>query len=96
MTLIEVRDALKTRGEEPTELRVKELYVFGSVARNKATDKSDGDILVEFTSQVGMYDFFNLKYLLEETLSSRVDLATKASLHPGMKNQIMGEAVRVD
>lgn len=95
MTILEIRDSLKNKSAELEKLKVKELYVFGSVARNQATELSDVDILVEFSSQVGMYDFFNLKYLLEEIFSSEVDLATKEALHPGMKDQIMREAIRV-
>lgn len=75
---------------------VKSLFVFGSVARNEATEASDIDCLVEFEpgKPVGLFLFIRLKQFLEETLGCPVDLATPDALRQSMREQILKEAIR--
>mgnify|MGYP003788795281 CR=1 FL=1 len=78
------RHILKSR------FKVKDIGVFGSVARNEETEISDVDILVEFNEAVG-WEFFDLKDYLEEITGRQVDLVTKKALKPQMKDAIIGE-----
>jgi uncharacterized protein len=77
------------------DFRVKEIYLFGSVARNQATAKSDVDLLIEFSSNdVGLFEFIRLKDYLESILGRHVDLVTRDALKEWMRAEIEREAVR--
>ena len=71
------------------------LSVFGSVARDEAREDSDVDILVEFSRPVGLFQFIELQQTLEALLGSKVDLGTRRSLKPRIKEQVLQEAIRV-
>ncbi|MEZ4272985.1 MAG: nucleotidyltransferase family protein [Myxococcota bacterium] len=72
---------------------VRHLYLFGSVARNEATDSSDIDLLVEFDQPVGIFGFLRIKRDLEEFLGRRVDLVERSSLRPALRDRIEAEAL---
>lgn len=55
------------------------MALFGSYARNDANDKSDIDILVEFSAPVG-FEFIDLAIELETVLQQKVDLVSKKGL----------------
>jgi hypothetical protein len=76
---------------------VRHLSVFGSTARDEATEHSDTDILVEFEPHVhiGLFGFVELQRALGDALASRIDLATPDALRPEMRDDIMSESVRV-
>ena len=90
-----IESILKKNHKKLTKLHVKALFVFGSVATGKSSEQSDIDLIVEFSKDVGMFDFLELKYFLEDILKSEVDLATEKALHPSLKESILQEAVRV-
>jgi predicted nucleotidyltransferase len=73
--------------------RIASLAVFGSVARDEARPDSDVDILVEFDEPPGYFGFVDLQQRLSEELGARVDLFTRASLHPALREKILAEAV---
>jgi hypothetical protein len=77
------------------QFAVRSLLVFGSVARNEATDTSDVDLLVEFGRPTGYFGLVRLQLFLEDLLSCAVDLGTPASLRPAMRKRIAREAIRV-
>jgi predicted nucleotidyltransferase len=62
---------------------LKTMALFGSYARNEATEKSDIDILVEFEKPVG-FEFIDLAIELEEILHKKVDLVSKKGLKSTM------------
>lgn len=68
------------------------ISIFGSVARNEGTSKSDVDILIDFDSKRGLFAFVGLKGYFENLLDCNVDLVTKNALHPALKSQILNEA----
>jgi predicted nucleotidyltransferase len=72
---------------------VKSIAIFGSVARNEATEGSDIDILVEFGQSVGLFEFVRIKTRLEKILNRPVDLVTPEALKKQLKEQILKEAV---
>ncbi|NJL90345.1 MAG: nucleotidyltransferase family protein [Coleofasciculaceae cyanobacterium SM2_1_6] len=74
---------------------VKSLSIFGSVARNEATDNSDIDFVVEFAGTVTFDKYMDLKIFLEDTLKTKVDLATWRSIKPQLKANISKDAIRV-
>ncbi len=85
--------AIRSKDAELKSMGVKSLAVFGSVARNEATRKSDIDILVEFSKPVGLFDISHVKFYLEDLLGARVDLVMREALKPQLRDRILGEAV---
>ncbi|OFX10693.1 MAG: hypothetical protein A2516_03025 [Alphaproteobacteria bacterium RIFOXYD12_FULL_60_8] len=95
MVLQDVLEILRKERPVLEGYGVAGVAVFGSYARGEQTPDSDIDILVEFTpeSHVGLLRFVNLKRRLEHLLGHKIDLATPAALHKGLKDRIMSEAV---
>lgn len=93
-----LKDAVKNLKQNRKELSSKEvrkLAVFGSVARNESSSKSDIDILIDFDSKKGLFVFIGLKNHLESILHCEADLVTKNALHPALKARILQEAKQV-
>jgi hypothetical protein len=93
----DVLQVLKQKDAELTKrFGVESLSLFGSVARNEATQTSDVDLLVEFNRPVGYFGLFALQDYLEKLLGCSVDLGTPDSLKPYIKERIVGELIRVN
>lgn len=92
MLMKEAKKILSSHKKELSRLGVRELSLFGSVAMNKASSKSDIDILIDFDSKRGLFGFMSLKNYLEELLHCDVDLVTKGALHPALRKKILHEA----
>lgn len=61
-----IKNQLTFHREQLCQLGGYHLAIFGSIARNEATDASDVDILVDFDSKKGLFGFADLKFYLEE------------------------------
>ncbi len=72
---------------------VKEIGIFGSVARGEERDGSDVDVLVEFVSAPGFFDFVRLESFLSDFLGKKVDLISKYALKPLIREEILKEAL---
>jgi uncharacterized protein len=73
---------------------VRELWLFGSAAREEMQPASDVDILVDFSRPVSLFEFVRLRWKLESLLERPVDLVTRDALKPQLRDQILREAVR--
>jgi predicted nucleotidyltransferase len=73
------------------------LYLFGSTARDEAVADSDLDVFVEYdpTKKFSLIDLAGIKVILEEELGVEVDVTTRDSLHPLLRDRIERSAVRV-
>jgi len=91
------QNILKILAEHQNEFEsrfdVASLSIFGSVAREDATEQSDIDILVSFIKTPGIFGFLELKAYLEKILECSVDLVTKNALKKQLREQILEEAV---
>ena len=65
--------------------------IFGSVARNEDTEKSDIDILYNFKDIIEFSKFLNLKEFLEKELTKKIDLVDERFIHPKMKPYIIND-----
>jgi uncharacterized protein len=75
---------------------LREVRVFGSVARGNATSSSDVDLLVDRIRAKTASRHFDLDAFateLERLLGRHVDVATEANLHWFIQPQIIAEAV---
>lgn len=95
MKLDEAIKILKENQDVLQKHFVKDLYIFGSFARNEVREMSDIDILVDFEpdARIGIFEFIRLKRDLGELLHCEVDLATRDSLHKALRKDILNEAV---
>lgn len=66
---------------------VRRAAVFGSVARNEATDTSDVDLLLELepSTDFGVYEFVALTRFLGEQFPAPVDVVNLATLKPHVR-----------
>ena len=85
----------KNKREVEQEYSVKTIGVFGSVARDEQTGKSDIDLLVEFSKPVGFVTFMRLENFLSEQLGKQVDLVTSDSLKPVIRQDVLAEVIYV-
>lgn len=74
---------------------VKRLGIFGSLVRDKQRKGSDVDMLVEFRSPIGFFDFMKLENFLAETLNQKIDLVTKKALKRAIKTEVLRETLYV-
>jgi len=73
---------------------VTRLGIFGSVARDEATEQSDLDIVVEMAPNFLM--MVHLKDYLQETLEVPIDIVRyRSNMNPFLKQRIDQEAVYV-
>jgi predicted nucleotidyltransferase len=83
-TINEIKELLqKNKKDLMMKYDLKSIALFGSIAREEATEKSDIDILVEFEKPIGL-EFVLLADELEEILGIQVDLVTPKALKPKM------------
>ncbi len=76
---------------------VRDVALFGSVARNDAGEGSDIDILVDFEPEAESFDnLMNVADLLDERFDSRVDLVTVNGLSPYLVASVQEEAVHAE
>lgn len=73
---------------------VKQLGIFGSVARGEETEKSDIDVLVDLERET-FDNYMGLLFYLEDLFGKKVDLAIKNSLKPRIRDRILAETVYV-
>jgi uncharacterized protein len=96
---VNVQETVQLLSERMPEIRqrfgVRELAIFGSVARNEARADSDVDVLVEFAERPTFDNYMGLKLHLEELFAAGVDLAIRSDLRPSLRPRIEQEAVRV-
>ncbi|MCY4012103.1 MAG: nucleotidyltransferase family protein [Gammaproteobacteria bacterium] len=71
---------------------VRDVRVFGSMARGDADDLSDVDLLVSLPPERTGLALGGLLMDVQDLLRRRVDVVTEASLHPAFRNQVLDEA----
>ncbi|MGV8130164.1 MAG: nucleotidyltransferase family protein [Methanolinea sp.] len=72
---------------------VRDMKVFGSVAKRKATETSDIDLLVTLEPGRTLFDLGGLSYELEELLGRHVDVATRPILRKEVRERVEKEAI---
>ncbi len=70
---------------------VKNIRLFGSVARGQTTAASDVDFLVEMEPGHGLFDLSGFKLDMEDLLGCPVDVATPGAIDPRMKDRIYAD-----
>ncbi|KWT85084.1 nucleotidyltransferase family protein [Candidatus Magnetominusculus xianensis] len=74
---------------------VKSIAVFGSYVRGDFSVNSDIDILVEFSTNLTLYDIVGIELELSEALGIKVDLLTERAISPYLIDNIKKSLVKI-
>ena len=92
-------DRLQLKREQIIAIAAKHgasnIRIFGSVAREEATNTSDLDLLIDLEPKRSLFDLITLKQELEDLLHCQVDLAEPHSLHQLIRDRVLQEAVKL-
>ncbi|CAD5279427.1 MULTISPECIES: nucleotidyltransferase family protein [unclassified Imperialibacter] len=72
------------------KFHVSKIGYFGSYATGGQSDKSDLDLLVEFSQPIG-WEFFTLEKFLEQEFGLNIDLVTQEALKERIKRPILNQ-----
>lgn len=75
--------------------KIAKLYVFGSYARDEATEESDIDILIDKGEIQDLIEYFGFVSALEEIFETHVDVVTTKSSDIEFLKQIKKEAILI-
>lgn len=96
MTRDEAITRLKQHQAELKRLGVERLYLFGSMARDEASDDSDIDLFFDYQKgKLGLLGLMEIKALAAEILGRPTDIMTRDSIHRVMRARIERSAVQV-
>jgi predicted nucleotidyltransferase len=89
--------ALKSQTNAVQALGATALYLFGSVVRDAAGTSSDLDLFVDYDrdSRFSLIELVGIRQLLESRLGVAVDVTTRDSLDPLLRNRIEASAERI-
>ena len=92
-------DVIRRLREHQAEIRrvgVRALYLFGSAARDEARTDSDIDLYFDYDDpKFSLIELAGLQSRLAEILGAPVDLMSRGSLHPRLRDGIEGSALQV-
>lgn len=91
----QVLDLLAAHRADLERFHVRSLRLFGSVARDEATEGSDIDLLVSFDQTPTFSEYMKLRIFLEDLLGASVDLVTEKGLRSRVRPAVEREAIRV-
>lgn len=74
---------------------VRNVRVFGSMARGDADDASDVDLLVSLPPDKTGLALGGLLMDVQDLLHRRVEVVTERSLHPSLRERVLNEAQRL-
>jgi len=71
------------------------LALFGSTARDSATEESDIDILIDFDGPATSKQFFGVQFYLENMLGTSVDLVTRKALRKELEPYVNSDCINI-
>lgn len=97
MDRVEAVARLRQHADAIRALGATSLYLFGSSVRNETRADSDLDLFVDYDpdKKFSLFDLVGIKHFLEDELRLPVDVTTRDSLHPMLRDEIEKSAVRV-
>ena len=95
MSRDEVLTFLKSKKQEfHTKFHVREIALFGSLARNEQHSESDIDLIVEFEPGTDLYAMKGMiRKIVSDHFHTTVDIGRKKNLKSYYKKQIMSDAI---
>ena len=72
---------------------VAQIYLFGSYARGEATEKSDIDLVMNFSDSISLFTYAEIINSLENLFSKKVDIVSHNSVSSRLLYQIIDEEI---
>jgi predicted nucleotidyltransferase len=72
---------------------ITSVRVFGSMARDQASDDSDVDLLVTLAPGTSALALGGMLMDAQELLGRHVDVVTETGLHPALRERVIADAV---
>jgi len=97
MTLSEIEKMVGEVISQNPELKkmIKTVSVFGSHARGTATEKSDIDLLVEFSETPDLIQFISYKHLFENFSKRKIDFLTAEMLSKYFRDEVISSSKKI-
>jgi predicted nucleotidyltransferase len=90
---------IRTLRAREAELRaegISHVYLFGSVARGEADEKSDVDLFYDYDlDRFGFLQFMKIRELAPEIVGIPVDIMPRDGIHPRIRPEVERTAIRV-
>lgn len=90
---------IRTLRAHEAELRaegISHVYLFGSVARGEADEKSDVDLFFDYDNpRFSLINVARVKRRFAQILGAPVDAMTRRSVHPRIRAEVEAEALQV-
>ncbi|MEJ0019116.1 MAG: nucleotidyltransferase domain-containing protein [Acetobacteraceae bacterium] len=87
---------MKAHEAELRDLGVEHLYLFGSTARDEARADSDVDLFFDHpVGSIGFYQLMDIEEFTASVLGRKIDVMTRRSLHPMLRDDIEASAVQI-
>jgi len=90
-----IQSLTNSKAELISRFGITRLALFGSTARDTASDDSDVDVLVGFDGIATSQRYFGVQFYLEDLLGCPVDLVTEKALRTELRPHIEREAINV-
>jgi uncharacterized protein len=94
MTLQELQERREEILRIADKYGIRNVRVFGSVARGTQTPESDIDLLVDAPPEIGL-KIGGFLYELQESISPKVQIQTEAMISPYFRSDVLREAIRL-
>lgn len=96
MTQHEALAILRAHADDIRRRGVTALYLYGSFARDEATERSDVDLFADVDyGRFGFVPFMDLREDFAAWLGRKVDFTTRNGLHRDLRERIAGSATKV-
>ena len=97
MSTSEIIAQLRGNADAIRAMGATSLYLFGSIALDKGGADSDLDLFIDYdpARRFSLLDLVGIKQLLEERMSADIDITTRDSLHPMLKDDIERPGSRI-
>jgi uncharacterized protein len=89
--------ALKEQADAVKAFGATSLYLFGSTAHDRAASSSDLDLFIDYDlgGRFSLVELVGIKQPLEQRLGVPIDVTTRDSLDPLLRNRIEASAERI-
>ena len=95
MTRDEVLARLRAHEAELRAAGVEALYLFGSVARDEASEGSDVDLMIDGAPKLSLFDIMGVQEKCAAIVGRKVDLGERRAMRGRVRQRIDPETVRV-
>lgn len=90
LTLERIKDVVATVGKK---YGIKNAYLFGSYAKNTATESSDVDLIIDRGNVKTYNDYFHMCEELEDELKTPIDITSEEGMLPGFFELVKNDRI---